>query len=96
MPSLYSGYRFYRQLTKGARLPSYEVTDEYRKYVSTLPPDEQVEAVERVIADMSSRRKSYMRRHFPSRPDINWEYPLSSFTRNSPYSFKTHPAKYYH
>lgn len=90
-------YRFYRQLTKGAKRPYYEVTPEYREYVLSLPPDQQVQAIERVIKDMSEKQKSYYRRHFPTvlMTDEDFYYPLSHFYSHKQYSFATHRPKYY-
>lgn len=92
---MFGGHRFYRQLTRGSGFPSYEVTDDYRDYVKSLPPDQAFEAVERVLKDMSARRRSYYRRHFPTIDEDEFEYPYSHFYQKKPYSFATHRPKYY-
>lgn len=91
------GYRFYRQLTRGAKRPYYEVTPEYREYVKSLPPDQAFEAIERVLKDMSEKQKSYYRRHLPTMlmAEEDFEYPFSHFYETKPYSFTSHRPKYY-
>lgn len=94
---MYGGYRYYRQLSRSAGRPAYEVTDEYRNYVRSLPPDQQIEAIERVLKDMTDRKRSYYRRHFPTvlMTDEDFEHSFSHFYQNKPYSFATHRPKYY-
>lgn len=90
-------HRFYRQVTNGSSIPGFHVTKEYRDYVLSLPPEQQVDLIEKVISDMSAARRSYYRRHFPTvrKEDYEVDYPLSHFYDKKHYSFATHRPKYY-
>ena len=99
----YSGPRYGVQYTAGMRSPSMFITKEYKEYLSSLPPIQQISLAEKLASDVNDRyRELYLSRfgeypkYTPGYTDWRWTIP-DIFRRSpgAPYNTRTHTQYYY-
>lgn len=89
----YKGYRYGVQYTNHGGYPVYWVTDRYRTYLHSLPPEQSIPLMEKTLDDINNKKVMYYAAHNWQRPTL---YTLSSLSSSRPpYSEKTHRPHYY-
>ena len=91
---MFKGNRFFSQVSTGAHRASFHVTPEYRSYVKSLPPEDQLDLIDTTIKDINRAYTRYNESmHFPP---STFRYNYDSFYNSGkPYSFTTHRPQYY-
>ena len=94
----YSGPRYGVQYTKDGNDPVMFITKEYKNYLLSLSPIEQISQAERLASDIEDKyRALYISRygHHPSPLSLTVPDILKRVQSGAPYNTRTHTQYYY-
>lgn len=85
-PQSYRGYKYYQQLTRTFKRPTFGLTQSYADYIRSLPPVERIDEAESAVRWLNESQPDFPR-------DIS--YVLERPKHGPPYSTHTHTTYYY-